>query len=319
MRRHSAIRFAPAALVSAALVACSTGTTDPSGFAADPLEAAFSTTPLGFAESENSFAGTAEGAWGPPAFVGGQFRGGDRGGPPFGMMGGGLGEDFFGGIGFGRGPGGGPPPFARGRGGPFGNGALPASCPFNAATQRTECLPETRNGLTTVRSAQYRTTAGVVQPAYDTATTNSINTQVSVRGTTTRRDGATSTVAHQSTRTVAGLATGSTRRTVEGAAAGSETTTGTRDGAAFTSVRTVGDTTRGLVIPVSATGPSYPTAGTVIRQMRVTLTTGGQTTTSERREVISYDGSATARVVITRNGETKTCTIALPRGRPNCG
>jgi hypothetical protein len=132
-------------------------------------------------------------------------------------------------------------------------------------------------------------------------------------------DTTSSTIRHQSTRTVTGLSTGSTRRTIDGAAAGSEVTTGRRDGAAYTSTRVVGDTTRGLVIPVAATGQSYPTAGTVIRQMKVTLVSGGNTTTSERREVITYDGSTTAKVTITRNGETKQCTIELPRGRPNCG
>lgn len=46
---------------------------------------------------------------------------------------------------------------------------------------------------------------------------------------------------------------------------------------------------------------------------------GGTPTTNNRREVITYDGSATAKVIITENGTTKNCTIALPRGRPSCG
>jgi hypothetical protein len=308
-----------ALLGTAVLTACSTAT-DPNGFGPDPLEPAFATTPLGYSSSDNSFASTAEGMWGPPMFMSGSFRGGDRGGPPFGMMGGGMGADFFGGIAFGSsregGPRSGP---SRDKGGPFGDGALGAECTFNAATQRNECAPAVRSGLTTVRSAQYRNAGGTIQQAYDTGTTHSINLQTSVTGTTTRRDSASSVVRHNSARTVTGLSTGSTRRTVDGTSAGTETTTGRRDGVAYTSVRVVGDTTRGLVIPVSTTGQSYPTAGTVVRAMKITLTSGGNTTTSERREVVTYDGSATAKVTITRNGETKNCTIALPRGRPSCG
>lgn len=316
--RASLFRLLPSAVVLAStLTACST-TTDPLASGDDPLAAAFATTPLAFSNSENSFASTAEGMWGPPAFMSGQLRGGDRGGPAFGMMGGGVAADFSGGIGFGRGRDGGSMG-PRDRGGPFGDGALPAECAFNATSQRNECAPVTRNGVTTTRSAQYRNAAGTIQQVYDTGTTHAINTQVAVSGTMTRRDSATSVVRHASTRTVTGLSTGSTRRTIEGASAGQETTTGRRDGTAYTAVRVVGDTTRGLVIPVSSTGPSYPTAGTVIRQMKVTVTSGGNTTTSERREVITYDGTSTAKVTITRNGETKQCTIELPRGRPNCG
>jgi hypothetical protein len=34
---------------------------------------------------------------------------------------------------------------------------------------------------------------------------------------------------------------------------------------------------------------------------------------------VTYDGSDTATIVITRNGDTQTCTLPLPRGRPTCG
>jgi hypothetical protein len=39
----------------------------------------------------------------------------------------------------------------------------------------------------------------------------------------------------------------------------------------------------------------------------------------ERREVVEYDGSTTAKVTITQDGTTRNCTLSLPRGRPNCG
>jgi hypothetical protein len=65
---------------------------------------------------------------------------------------------------------------------------------------------------------------------------------------------------------------------------------------------------------------SISSAGTVVRTMSVTLTIAGQSPqSSKRREVVTYDGSTTARVVITQDGESRTCTIPLPRGRPTCG
>ena len=44
---------------------------------------------------------------------------------------------------------------------------------------------ETRNGLTINRSAQYKDASGAVQQAFDSTTTNSVNTQASVTGTVT--------------------------------------------------------------------------------------------------------------------------------------
>src|SRR5207302_126281 len=45
---------------------------------------------------------------------------------------------------------------------------------------------------------------------------------------------------------------------------------------------------------------------------------GKDPVTSSRKEVVTYDGSATAKVVITKNGTTKNCTLPLPFGRLNC-
>jgi hypothetical protein len=178
-----------------------------------------------------------------------------------------------------------------------------------------------RNGLTITRSAAYTTAAGAVQQAFDSVTTNTINVRVSVTGTATRRNGVTSTVQNASDRTVSGLAAGSTQRTVNGTSAGTENTTGTDStGATFTAVRTAGDTTKNVVIPVSTpTTPAFPTAGTVIRSMKVTVTYASKApVTSTRREVLTYDGSNTAKLVITRDGTTRNCTVPLPHGRPTC-
>jgi len=53
--------------------------------------------------------------------------------------------------------------------------------------------------------------------------------------------------------------------------------------------------------------------------MTATVAIQGQTpTTHSRREVITYNGTATATIVITQDGTTKTCSLPLPRGMPSC-
>jgi hypothetical protein len=337
-----------AGVATLAVAACSESTTGatPSDLTTAALSASLTAAPVGFGELASSYVGasadaipTAGGLW----LAGGREARFDRSG----LMGGGLGEAFVGDVGFGRG-GGHRGPFGGGSGGALGcTGAT-----FNAATGRVTCPTQTRNGLTIVRSTAYATAAGAVQQAFDTLTTNAVNTRSEVSGTVTytrdsasTRDGrghgprlggpggrllgdtatiltASTTVRSTSERTVSGLAAGSASRTVNGASAGSETTTGTSSRGAFTATRTAGDTTRGVVVrnrTASDTARTYPTAGTVIRVMTATLTYAGQAATSvTRREVVTYDGSATARVTITENGATRSCTRPLPRGPLTC-
>jgi hypothetical protein len=346
------IRFTPRAAAGALLlaaVACGESATTSPDANADFIANALTTLSPGIDQLTTSFAsGASAAAWIPGP--GGPGRNGLGTGN---LLGGGLGADFTGEIAFSFGGDFG----GRGRGGPHGGpfGIAPTCTggTYSATTGVVTCPTETRNGLTLTRTIAYKTTAGAAQAAYDTGTTNSIQEKRTVSGTTTftadsgrGRDGhgphgpgffglgrgpdssritvstATTTVSESSDRTVAGLATGATQRTVSSTAASSESTTGTSSAGAFTAKRVTGDTTRGLVIPVATTTNThpYPTAGTVIRQVTATVTIGtaaAQTTT--RREVITYDGSATAKLTITQDGTTKSCTIALPRGRPSCG
>jgi hypothetical protein len=140
-----------------------------------------------------------------------------------------------------------------------------------------------------------------------------------ILGDTSRILDASTTVASTSDRTVSGLAQGSAQRSVNGTSSGHETTTGTSSRGEFTATRVVGDTTVGLVIPVSTDGRAYPTAGTVTRSITATLTYAGESpVTVTRREVVTYDGTATAKVEITQDGTTRSCTRALPRGPLTC-
>jgi hypothetical protein len=192
-------------------------------------------------------------------------------------------------------------------------------CTFSATTNRLECPTITRHGLTITRSFSFLDAAGAVEHAFDPAKTNTVNIKRNVSGTVTHHGTATSTVTGSSDLTVAGLAPGSTKRTVNETSAGSDATTGTWEGIAFTATRTAGDTTTGLVIPIQDGKPTYPIAGTIVRSMKASVALNGQTpSTSSRREVITFDGSATAKVVITQDGVTKNCTKPLPHGKLTC-
>ncbi|MBW7932556.1 MAG: hypothetical protein H3C62_02875 [Gemmatimonadaceae bacterium] len=288
------------------------------------LAAAFETVPLGYTQAQTTYNATGEGEGpmfpGAPAFgLGpGRFgmRGGmlglgalDMGGGMGPMMGGGLGDDYAGGRGLGR-------DFVRGR---HGDPAVAQStCTYDAGAQRATCAAVSDRGLTITRSVAWYDASGAVMTAFDSDKTDAINTRVTVFGTILRRDSATTTVNNASDRTIRGLAKGSTAHTVNGTASASEVTTGTDNAGSFTARRTAADTVRNVVVPVADTGRTYPTAGSVIRVMNITVQRASGTTSSSRREVVTYDGSATAKMVITLDGTTKTCTMPLPMGRPTC-
>lgn len=297
------------AIAAGAIAACSDSSSAPASDLAITMASAYSATPAGFSNLNSSFASDS---------MAGPFA------PGFGRRGPGRGHGF---EGPGHGPGFGLGLMGGGLFGPFigdGPGGLlrhdSTACAY--ASGIVTCGPTTtRDGLTITSTAKYTTAAGVAQSKPD-STTNTAVTTVKVTGTATRRDSSKSVVDESSSQTITGLAKGSTQRTVNGASAGSETTTGTSSQGAFTAKRVTGDTVKNVVIPVptSATsGPSYPTAGTVIRAMSATVTISGQSpTNSSRREVITYDGTATAKVVITQDGTTQTCTLPLPHGRLTC-
>ena len=309
-KTFSILMLAGAGIVAAA---CSDSTTTPvtSSIAAAALVSA----PISFDQINTSFVGNSDSNSGfiPGAGDHNDGQGGehhDRG-PGWGsLMGGGIADVFSGRIGFGSG-------FGRG---PFGDLRASSSCAFSASDNRVTCAAVARNGLTINRSYSYLDLSGAVQQTFDAATTNTVNAKTSVSGTKTHHNNATSTVSSSSDITVAGLASGSTLRTVNGTAAGTESTSGTDStGVAFTAVRVAGDTVSGVTIPVVNGKATYPTAGTIVRSMEATVTLSGQTPTkSTRREVITFDGTSTAQISVTQDGVTKTGTLSLPLGGLNC-
>lgn len=302
MRR--VIRTLLSASAVALLAACAESATSTSSLDPEDLQDAFATAPFGYEANVSSFAG-----------LGNPFmplpKGEGRGkGPGSDFMGGGLGMEFHGGPtdapGFDRKP--------------------PANCVYAASTGVSTCT-STNAGITVVRTIAYKTAAGAPQAKRDSVTHSSVET-VDVSGSTTLRDSSRITVSHKSNRTVTGLAFTSTAHTANGTSAGTESSTGKdKQGVAFTSQRTIADTTRGVVTPVSRSAdgkrgstppaPAFPSAGTVIRTMKATVTKAGATTSSTRREVLTYNGTATATLVITVDGVVRNCTVSANK-RPVC-
>ena len=318
MKRISAfLLVAGGSLVAAA---CADNMTTPvtSALAASALR----TAPISFDQINTSFVGSSETNDGfEPGSMNGTFDGGehhdgdhdednDRGPGFSSLMGGGIADAFRGRILFGRG-------FGRG---PFGDLRNASGCAFSSTDNRVTCAPVERRGLTINRSFSYLDAAGVVQQAFDTGTTNTVNAQTTVSGTRVHHDDDTSTVNSKSDITVTGLATGSTQRTVNGTTSGTESTVGTnRDGIKFTAMRIAGDTASGVIIPLQNGRPTYPTAGTIVRSMQATVTLSGQTPmTSSRREVITFDGTSTAQISVTQDGVTRTGTLSLTGGDLDC-
>ena len=286
------------------------------------FNAAFSATPAAFSNVESSYGGGSS-ADGYIGAIAGEMRGPRGQGGPSGGRGTG-GRRGHGGHGHGHGP---------GFGGFMGGGLLhgldglhrggrPGSTDLTGCTLvalRVTCADEIRHGLTISRSYAFATAGGTPQGSID-STTNSVNARRTVTGTIERRNGATSTIDHTSDRTVTGLAAGSTARTINGTSSGTETTTFTNaEGVTVTLAHVASDAIRNVIVPVSTGTVSYPMSGTVERSMRVTITEGtAGPRTLTRSELLTYDGSATASLVITTNGVSRSCTVALPRGRPVC-
>jgi hypothetical protein len=182
------------------------------------------------------------------------------------------------------------------------------------------CPNKTERGLTISASFAFKDAAGASQAKFDTLSTNLVNVKIDVSGTVTRKEGTTtSTVRHASDRTVEGLAPGKTERRISGVASAHEDIAGTRDSVKFTAVRDVNDTTTNLVIPIVDGHPTIARSGKVIRNMKVSITpVGGTTTSKSRREEITFDGTNVVSVKITVDGTTKSCTITLPGKRLVC-
>jgi hypothetical protein len=165
--------FVVSAVALGAAACADVTSTSPSSLTLAALGAALSSVPVGYGDLSTSYVGVPAASAGTAGlWVGG---GRDAGFDRSGLMGGGLHDDFSGGIGFdGRG----------GFHGPFAGG-LPCVGTFDASSGRVTCPEETRGGVTVKRSARYTDASGAVQQKFDSATTNTVNQQKQVSGTIT--------------------------------------------------------------------------------------------------------------------------------------
>jgi len=295
------------------LAACSDATTGTNNTTLMPSSMAtvYAATPVGFDQLSTSFnASGTEGAFLPDFDGHGEGHGPrhddhdrNHGGPGFGLgfMGGGVGG-FLTGDGLLN------DHFLRFRSG---------KCAFQSNVG-VVCADTSRNGsVIASKTLKYTTASGTLQQAID-STTDAIELTSAMKGTNTRRDSSTSSVDASSHQKVTGL-TGASR-TVNGESKGTETSTGNSMFGPFTATRTTGDTITGVVIPKKTTTTTkvYPTAGTIVRAMSATVKIQDATLVTNRKETITFDGTATAKVVIVKDGVTQNCTLPLPHGALTC-
>jgi hypothetical protein len=177
-------------------------------------------------------------------------------------------------------------------------------------------------GMNVTVTTTFYDAAGAVQAKYDALTTAKIVQKETVSGTTTvQRDGRSvvTTVQRSGETTITGLEGRETSHTINGSASGTVTTDATADGKTSHAVTTSSEKTADLVIPVPGGRDVYPKSGTLTHERTVTLSrAGGTPVTHAVKEVTTFDGTAIAKVTITVDGQTRTCTRNLATRQTNC-
>ncbi len=197
----------------------------------------------------------------------------------------------------------------RGPAGPMGFG-------FPADPGKFECTAGGRDGLTVTRTCSFFTEGGTQQSAYDAATTDKVIVEVKVDGAIDRGH-LSGTIHRESQLIVTGLKGPETSMTWNGSSSGTSSRVHTRDGGSMQMNMKEQETISGMVIPVPRTASSWPTAGTITRQVTVTFTGGPKDGTTETRNVtITFNGTQFARITV--NGETFEFDLAK-RGKPGHG
>lgn len=190
------------------------------------------------------------------------------------------------------------------------------ACTYTASIGRIVCTPVVRDGLTYSRSVAYYDAKGVAQPKRD-LNTRSMNTQVTVKGTTTTKRGPL-VVDRSSNLTVSGLGKGAATHTMDGTEQGTSVGTFTVDKVTVTSKEAFTSVSAAVVVPAEGK-TKWPLSGTTTRTWTQTVTReGGATRTSTSSESVTFNGTSTVPVSLTRDGKTKSCTKDLATGKLTC-
>ena len=193
------------------------------------------------------------------------------------------------------------------------------ACTYSPVSMRVECPPVTRNGLTYTRSIAFYDAAGVAQPKRDD-NTRSTNTRIAVTGSTTTPKG-TLAVVRSSDLTVSGLGRASTTHTLNGLETGKTSGTLTTDKGSVVMTEEVSSRTENVVVPAPATAGSWPLSGSTTRSGTTSATRAAtsESRTSSWSETVTFTGTSVVKVVITRDGKTKSCTRDLAARTSTCG
>jgi len=206
---------------------------------------------------------------------------------------------------------------------------------FGDSTGQFSCPDPRKGGLNLTRKVILRDAAGNIQSAFDKTTTESIEVQTSADGTTARPGGGTVTIHRTGDMITSGLAGEETTHTLNGTEQGTVDGEWTLpDGTKATEITTIADSTQNLVIPVPArpdgpggpggsmtpqSHPPFPLSGSRIHATTMTSTRGTETKTISTSRTETFDGSGIVQVVMTVNGQTKTCTVDLANHTSTCG
>lgn len=178
-------------------------------------------------------------------------------------------------------------------------------CVYNATSQRVECAPIQRDGVSITRSFQFTAADGSIEQAFDRLLTAAANVEADVSGQVSRENW-TATVDRHRNLTATGLTGAETQRTWNGTGNGTVTRSKHTDGSetrTYNITYTTG--VNAVVVPVPHTADSWPTSGSITRQMSIKIEGGprdGQTV--ERTVTVTFNG--TQLVPITINGKTFT-------------
>lgn len=194
-------------------------------------------------------------------------------------------------------------------------------CVYDAATGQFVCPDVSRGGVTLTRRYSFRDANGTAQSRFDAATTESITTETTAKGTVTRPDGGTSAIDRSGVMVTSGLAGAETSRKLNGTEGGTVKSEFTgRDGGKVTVEAAISDSTVNLVIPVprDRSAPHWPLSGTRIHSTRTTTTVGANSHTFSMRRKETFNGTAVVQVEITTADGTRNCTVDLAARTTTC-
>lgn len=184
-----------------------------------------------------------------------------------------------------------------------------SSCTYDAASGRFACPQVAAGGITLDRSYAFLDASGQPQSAYDAATTDSIDFQMSLAGSIDnnqlqaqfRRDrhfGVGGLEGTETTHRWSGVGTGSDDWTLTGA---NETRHYTAQGT---------ETADQVTWQLPQSSNPYPVSGSITRDVHATLTATGareMTKTIDRHVVVTFNGTH----LVTLQVGTSTCTLDL--------